>query len=276
MMMTYTVSEVAKILELSPGRVRSYARDGWVRAERGSRGEYRFSFQDLVLLRTVKGLRANRISARKVKDALQHLRAAMSEGYPMSAVQVSTEGRALVVQDDDTRWDPSSGQVLFDFDVAELEAKVASLKPRDPPTRPNFDESMRSEDWLELGLELAASDPKRARDAFRRALERDPRHTEARLQLGRLLWQKGWGAEAEVHFEVAWALDETSPRAAFHLGIFREDQNRDTEAEALYQQALSHDPGFKAAHLALARLYERTGHKVRAIRSLNAFRDSSQ
>ena len=50
----YGASEVAKMLGLSVGQVRSWVRAGFLTPERGPRGELRFSFHDLVLLRTAK------------------------------------------------------------------------------------------------------------------------------------------------------------------------------------------------------------------------------
>ena len=55
------------MLDLSVGQVRSYARSGLVDPQRGDRGEYRFDFQDLVLLRTAKGLLSRRIPPRRVR-----------------------------------------------------------------------------------------------------------------------------------------------------------------------------------------------------------------
>ncbi|MGH7806347.1 MAG: MerR family transcriptional regulator, partial [Candidatus Binatia bacterium] len=52
----YTARDVAKLLALSIGQVRSFVRAGFLVPERGPRGEFRFTFQDLVLLRTAKEL----------------------------------------------------------------------------------------------------------------------------------------------------------------------------------------------------------------------------
>ena len=60
-MKVYTAKSVARLLDLSVQQVRSYARAGFLQPDRGPRGEYRFSFQDLVMLRTAKGLMAARI-----------------------------------------------------------------------------------------------------------------------------------------------------------------------------------------------------------------------
>ena len=53
-MKSYTTRDVAKLLGLSEAQVRSQAR-GYLAPDRGPRNAYRFSFQDLVLLRTASG-----------------------------------------------------------------------------------------------------------------------------------------------------------------------------------------------------------------------------
>ena len=59
-MKSYTTRDVARLLGLSEPQVRSHARD-YLAADRGPRNTYRFSFQDLVLLRTAKALGEARI-----------------------------------------------------------------------------------------------------------------------------------------------------------------------------------------------------------------------
>ena len=71
----YTSRDVAKVLGLTVAQVRGFARDGFLTPGRGPRGELLFSFQDLVILRTAKGLVAARIPTRRIRRALRSLRA---------------------------------------------------------------------------------------------------------------------------------------------------------------------------------------------------------
>ena len=66
----YSTKDVANLLGLSVEQVRSYVRAGFLSPRQGPRGEYSFSFQDLVLLRTAKGLLAARVPRRRVRIAL--------------------------------------------------------------------------------------------------------------------------------------------------------------------------------------------------------------
>jgi DNA-binding transcriptional MerR regulator len=67
----YSTKDVAALLGLSAESVRSYVRAGFLSPRQGPRGEYYFTFQDLVLLRTAKGLLAARVPRRRVRLALQ-------------------------------------------------------------------------------------------------------------------------------------------------------------------------------------------------------------
>ena len=55
-MSAYTTRDVAELLDMSAAKVRSLARAGFLSPERGVRGQYRFYFQDVVLLRTANEL----------------------------------------------------------------------------------------------------------------------------------------------------------------------------------------------------------------------------
>ena len=68
-MKSYTTRDVARLLGLSEAQVRSHARVGYLAPDRGPRNAYRFSFQDLVLLRAAQALRDARVSTRRIRRA---------------------------------------------------------------------------------------------------------------------------------------------------------------------------------------------------------------
>ena len=112
-MKVYSAKDVAKMLDLSVGQVRSYAQAGVLEPARGPRGEYRFSFQDLVLLRTAKGLVSKKLPPRKVRNALLKLKEQLPSGRPLSGVQITAEGERVLVRDEGSIWNPESGQAAL-------------------------------------------------------------------------------------------------------------------------------------------------------------------
>src|SRR5260221_1581833 len=97
-MKSYTTRDVAKLLGLSEAQVRSHARVGYLAPDRGPRNAYRFSFQDLILLRTAKALSDARIAPRRIRRALRALTRDLPAGRSLSAVRISSEGRRVVVR----------------------------------------------------------------------------------------------------------------------------------------------------------------------------------
>src|SRR5213080_443400 len=113
----YTSRDVAKVLGLTVAQVRGFARDGFLTPGRGSRGELLFSFQDLVILRTAKGLVAARIPTRRIR------RAQRPRGRSLAELRIGAEGDRIVVSDGVTTWSPESDQMALDFAVSELASR---------------------------------------------------------------------------------------------------------------------------------------------------------
>ena len=105
---------MARLLGLTPRQVRSLARGGFLRPGRGPRNTYRFSFQDLVLLRAAKSLDEARIPPRRVRRALRELARSLPRGRQLSDVHLLADGERVVVRDHERLWQPESGQLLFD------------------------------------------------------------------------------------------------------------------------------------------------------------------
>jgi tetratricopeptide (TPR) repeat protein len=271
----YTVSDVAKILGLTPAQVRGYIRSGFLKPRRGKAREYRFGIQDLVLLRTAKELSAS-IPEKRVKKALRSLEAKLPRGRPLSGVRITAVGDAIAVRDGRALWRLDSGQGILDFEVDELTSRVAPLARRAAEAARVDESRLDAEDWYALGFDLEACDPIQARDAYRRALELDPGHQSARVNLGRLLQEAGHPERAIAHYRLALAAHPGDATAAFNLGVALEDLKKDAEAAGAYEQALSADPRYADAYYNLARLYERTGKAAAAFRLLKAYRSLIQ
>lgn len=268
----YTSRDVTQILGLTAAQLRTYIHEGCILPRRGSRGEYRFSLQDLVLLRTAKALSAN-IPPRRIRRALRRLREQLPSGRPLTGIQISAVGDDVVVREGSRLWQAESGQGVFSFLVSDLAARVAPLTKKAAQVARGADRSPTVEEWYELGCDLELGAPDQARDAYRRVLELDPHHAGARVNLGRLLHEAGRPEAAELHYRLALTAHSGDPIAAFNLGVALEDMGRAHEAIRAYELALASDPRSADAHYNLSRLYERLGKKPIAFRHLKAYRD---
>lgn len=263
------------MLGLSPARIRSYATKGFLEPDRGPRGELRFGFTDLIVLRTAGELSAARVPERKVKRVLEKLREQLPSGRSLSAVRISADGERVLVSDGSAVWNPESGQALFDFSVAELAQKSAPFLLRVATDARDRANELSADDWYELGCELELTSTDQAIDAYERAIESDPSHADAHVNLGRLRHEEQAPALAEKHYRAAVQADPANDTAWFNLGVALEDLGRPSEAITAYQRALLIDPHNADAHYNLAGIYERDGDKQSALRHLKEYRSLS-
>src|SRR2546428_12129724 len=187
----YTSRDVSRLLGLTVAQVRGFARDGFLSPGHGRRGELLFSFQDLVILRTAKGLAAARIPAQRIRGALRRLRAQLPRGRSLAELRIAAEGGRIIVSDGEATWSPESGQTQLDFAVSELASRAAPMARRAAKAARRVEQDLSAEDWYELGLELEVAAPGDARDAYRRALELDAHPPHAPLNPRPPLHQQG-------------------------------------------------------------------------------------
>jgi tetratricopeptide (TPR) repeat protein len=270
--MSYSLREVSAMLGLSPAQIRAYAGKGFLDPERGTRGELRFGFHDLIILRTAGELSAARISQRKVRRVLERLREQLPEGRSLTGVRIAADGERVVVRDGATMWNPESGQSLFDFSVADLAAKTAPLLYQAAKEAREREEETSADEWYALACELELSSVEQAKDAYERALRADPEHSDAHVNLGRLLHEEGAPAAAEAHYRAAMEAEPEHEVATFNLGVALEDLGRIADAIAAYRQAIAVNPDNADAHYNLAGIYERRGEQQAALRHLKVYR----
>jgi tetratricopeptide (TPR) repeat protein len=280
----YTAQDVARMLGLPPGRLRAYLRSGVLSPNRGERGELRFSFQDLLLLRTAEGLVRERVPPRRVRQALQKLRARLPDAQPLTGVQLGAEGSSVVVRDGSARWRVDSGQVLLNFDrptaladadvqLAPMSALSARRPVETPPASTTDVVPLTIEELYEIGCDLEETDPPHAEASYRQVLTRAPHHADAHINVGRLLHERGDLPGAEEHYRQALALRPDDPTATFNLGVALEDQGRIPESLDAYERAIALNAQNADAHYNAARLYEKGGDYGASLRHLRAYRD---
>jgi len=270
-MKAYSTREVADLLGIPTQRVRWLVRSGVISPRTGANGRLEFSFQDLVLLRTAKGLADAKLTPRRILRSLRALAEQLPADRPLSGVRVQIDGDRVTVRDNSTTWEPESKQTLLDFDVQEIGAKVAPLA-RESVQRA-LDSAENADELFEAALEseqIGANGE--AELAYRRVLETDFDHVAARINLGRLRHQARALEDAERLYREALALDPNHPTARFNLGVVLEDRGATKEAIAEYVEAARLDPRVADVHFNLARLYQQTGDEQAAIRHFSRFR----
>ncbi|HVS30232.1 MAG TPA: tetratricopeptide repeat protein [Thermoanaerobaculia bacterium] len=268
--MSFSVREVSAMIGLTPAQIRDYATKGFLEPERGDRGELRFGFRDLIILRTAGELTSAQIPQRKVKRVLQRLRDQLPDGRSLTAIRIAADGDRVVVRDGEAVWNPESGQSLFDFSVSELAEQTAPFVARAAEEAEG--RAMSAEDWYELACELELTDAARAEEAYERALEIDQRHADAHVNLGRLLHERRAPAAAEKHYRAATRVAPHHDTAAFNLGVALEDLGRVGEAMQAYLQAIEIDPENADAHFNLAGILEKRGDKAAALGHLKEYK----
>ena len=81
-MQTYSVRDIERVLHLSRSTIRGLIDVGFVTPTRGPRREYRFSFQDLIVLRAARALIQAKVSRRRIRRSLEDLRKHLPETMP--------------------------------------------------------------------------------------------------------------------------------------------------------------------------------------------------
>src|SRR3569833_2001647 len=283
-MQSYGVGDVERMLNLSRSTIRGLISRGFVAPARGPRREYRFSFQDLLVMRTARALVQAKVPARRIGRSLNALRRQLPQSVPLTGLTICAVGNDVVVRKGANRWQAETGLYLLELDVnvagdslqiVEMSPGVARETHAGPADRPAAGESKQVPDahaWFEQGLSEEDRDVKKALAAYERCRQLDVRHVAARINLGRLLHEAGRLEDAQRVYREALRECEPAPTLYFNLGVLLEDSSRQGEAIEAYLQALTEDPDFADAHYNLARLYETLGNPQHAIRHLREYR----
>jgi tetratricopeptide (TPR) repeat protein len=262
----FGVREVERLLRLPRSTIRALVTAGFVSPARGARNAWRFSFQDLIALRTAQALVAAKVPRKRITRSIRELRRHLPAAMPLSGLSICAVANRVVVREGGSRWQAESGQYLlaFEGDPSAGSLKVIERAPAQP--QPS------AQEWLDRAMELEESDSEAALQAYARAVEAEPKLVDARINMGSLLHEAGRLAEAERVYRDALQACGSDPLLLFNLGVLLGDMERKAEAMEAYEAALQGNPRLADCHYNLALLCEELKRPKEAIRHMAQYR----
>lgn len=305
---TFSFQEVQSLLGVSRRALRSLIDVGFVQPSRGPRNDLRFGFRDVVLLRTALKLRGSRIPPRRILQALSRIRDQLPDMAPLSGVRITAVGDAVAVTTGAAQWDAVSGQLLLDFEVADVRGDVTFI---DNAPASRSARRKQAGDWYALAEQLQASDPVGAEAAYRKAIELSPEpdfhaynnlgallagdssrcahalevfdealqhFTDAELlhyNRAVLLEEAGRLEDAAASYLRCVEINQKNDEAAFNYAVILEGLGRFDDAMEGYARCLEINPAHEDALRHLTHLSEKKGDERAVIRHLSAWRRSN-
>jgi tetratricopeptide (TPR) repeat protein len=269
----YGTREIEKLLRLPRSTIRAFVEAGFVTPSKGPRQDWRFSFQDMIVLRAAQALSDAKIPPRRITRSLQQLRSQLPEEMPLSGLSIAAVGDRVVVRDGSTQRQADSGQYLLAFDgpAADMPTSVIELRPSGA-RRPASSSQDSAQEWFDKAVALELDDVDAATRAYERVITIDPGHFAARINLGRLLHEAGRLDEAETVYRAALEASGSDALLLYNLAVLLEDLQRDTEAAQAYESALQADPDMADACYNLALVCRRLQRPQEAIRYMSQYR----
>jgi tetratricopeptide (TPR) repeat protein len=217
----FGVREVEKLLRLPRSTIRALVQAGFVTPSRGPRNALRFSFQDLIVLRTAQALAAARVPAKRITRSLKELRRNLPAAMPLSGLSINAVGDRVVVKEGAKSWQAESGQYLLVFE-GDPAAGVLKVIQADKPV-------VQAE--MEDGYELhEAGRLQEAEAAYRMTLETHGPDALLLYNLGVLLQDMERKPEAVETYEAALELDPAMADGHYNLALLCEELGRAREA----------------------------------------------
>jgi len=217
----YGVRDVERLLGLPRSTIRALVAAGFVSPERGARGAWRFSFQDLIVLRTAQALARAAVPAKRITRSMRELRRRLPAEMPLSGLAIGAVADRVVVKEGARRWQAESGQYLLGFEgdpaagsLSVIEARGASLEER-----------------IDRGVALhEAGKLAEAERTYREALEACGADPVVFYNLGVLLADAGRKSEALEAYRAALRSDPRLADCHYNLALLCEELEMPREA----------------------------------------------
>jgi len=259
-MNTFSRQDVLRILRISSRQLSAWERAGLI----PSASEYQFN--DLKQLRTLRDLRAHRISASNIKASVRAMKAVSGLPNPLLEAGVALRGPRMVFRHSGATMDPIAGQFELDFEgggarLAIVDDEAISETQRQTSINKLFFEGVRFEEQGQLA---------QASSRYEEVLALGE-HAPAAINLGTILYNQRQFERAEQLYRRATLANPDYALAFFDLGNALDELQRLPEAVDAYKAAIRLSPTYADAHYNLALAFERSNERRRALRHWMAY-----
>jgi tetratricopeptide (TPR) repeat protein len=256
----YSRQDVLRILRISSRQLSAWERAGLIAIAAD------YGFQDLVQLRKLRDLRAQRISASNISASVEAMKAVSGIPNPLLETGITRRGPRLVFRHLGASMDPIAGQFEFDFEgggsrLAIVDDGATTAAQRQNKIGTLFFEGVRCEEQGKVA-EAAA--------LYEKTLSLGE-HAPAAINLGTILYNQRQFERAEQLYRRATIANPDYALAFFDLGNALDELQRLPEAVDAYKAAIRLSPGYADAHYNLALACERSNERRRALRHWIAY-----
>ncbi len=234
----YWTKDIARLVDVGEGQIKSWHRNGLVPHLSMENGEPVFGFRELICFKVVKELVAKGITLRRMRNYLEQLKKILPESErPLTELKFTIEGGRLLVCKEGQTFDPR-GQLHLDFSVKKPRAVVPITR-----WRPGISRATESE---------GKSDPEKAISEYRHLLELDPADADAMVNLGNIYYGIGNTEEARHWYLEALMADPEHVEGNYNFANLLDEQGEVQTAVVFYLRSIRNETTFADAHFNVA------------------------
>ncbi|MDP9039372.1 MAG: tetratricopeptide repeat protein [Acidobacteriota bacterium] len=260
-MTRYSRQDVLRILHLRPRQLSAWEQAGLISPAQ------EYTFEDLSQLRTLRALKATRITAKSIRESVDAMRRAAGMGNPLIEATAVRRGSRLSFRHGGSLVDPVTQQLAFDFDlIAGRQLSVVGCARSEGVHGPGGQQGIQSMFLRAVQFEEDRATIPQAIELYRKLLTCYPNHAPSAINLGTIHYNLREFALAEQFYRHATEADPEYALAFFDLGNVLDELRRLPDAVEAYQRAIKLVPQYADAHYNLALAYERQGLRRRALR----------
>lgn len=256
----YSRKEVLRLLRISERQLQSWEQQKLVPTTQA------YDFRELLALRTLLKLRADRVPPQQIRQALAALGEKLKHvENPLTDLKLYADGKKVRVEIDGSAMEAVSGQLILNFGQTELKRLVAM--PQRNRAAEERDRRATAERWFQRGLDLESSGARAEEviEAYRKAIDLDPLSAGALVNLGTIYFNARKWADAEKYYCQALEVDPEYALAHFDLANLFDERGDRTRALAHYEAALKISPNYADAHYNVALLYQGSNQPMKAV-----------